>query len=33
MKWAYSVLVPLQKLEEKLIQGFNKKIFHAFNKI
>ena len=23
MKWAYSVLVPLQKLKEKLIQGFN----------
>lgn len=23
MKWAYSVLVPLQKLKEKLIQGFD----------
>ena len=23
MKWAYSVLVPLQKLKEKLTQGFN----------
>ena len=23
MKWAYSVLVPFQKLKEKLIQGFN----------
>lgn len=23
MKWAYSVLVPLQKLKEKIIQGFN----------
>ena len=23
MKWAYSILVPLQKLKEKLIQGFN----------
>lgn len=23
MKWAYSVLVPLQKLKEKLSQGFN----------
>ncbi len=23
MKWAYSVLVPLQKLKEKLIQGLN----------
>ena len=23
MKWAYSVLIPLQKLKEKIIQGFN----------
>ncbi len=23
MKWAYSVLVPLSKLKEKIIQGFN----------
>ena len=23
MKWAYSVLVPIQKLKEKIIQGFN----------
>lgn len=23
MKWAYSILVPLQKLKEKLTQGFN----------
>lgn len=23
MKWAYSVLVPLQKLKEKIIQGFD----------
>ena len=23
MKWAYSILVPLQKLKEKLKQGFN----------
>ena len=23
IKWAYSILVPLQKLKEKLIQGFN----------
>ncbi len=23
MKWAYSVLVPFQKLKEKIIQGFN----------
>lgn len=23
MKWAYSVLVPLQKLKEKIKQGFN----------
>lgn len=23
MKWAYSVLVPLQKLKEKITQGFN----------
>lgn len=23
MKWAYSVLVPLQKLKEKIVQGFN----------
>lgn len=23
MKWAYSILVPLQKLKEKIIQGFN----------
>ena len=23
MKWAYSVLIPLQKLKEKLLQGFN----------
>lgn len=23
MKWAYSVLIPLQKLKEKLTQGFN----------
>lgn len=23
MKWAYSILIPLQKLKEKLTQGFN----------
>ncbi len=23
LKWAYSVLVPLQKLKEKIMQGFN----------
>ncbi len=23
IKWAYSVLIPLQKLKEKIIQGFN----------
>lgn len=23
MKWAYSILVPFQKLKEKIIQGFN----------
>lgn len=23
MKWAYSILVPFQKLKEKLTQGFN----------
>ncbi len=23
MKWAYSVLIPLQKLKEKIIQGFD----------
>ena len=23
MKWAYSVLIPFQKLKEKIIQGFN----------
>lgn len=23
MKWAYSVLIPLQKLKEKIMQGFN----------